>query len=102
MMSSASPSAPFGGVVSHQLAQLRIAQAGRPGMEPPWVMTNSFTNMFMIETAITVVAAFLALPLRSRPPGRLPAGVAARSNDLNRSIGPTKIGHCLTLHRPEC
>jgi hypothetical protein len=41
------------------------------------VMTNSFSNMFLITTAITVVAALLALTLRSGPAPRLPPGSAA-------------------------
>ncbi len=41
------------------------------------VMTTSFTNMFLITTAITVVAAMLALTLRSGPAAKLPPGVAA-------------------------
>jgi MFS family permease len=41
------------------------------------VMTTSFTNMFLITTVITVLAALLALTLRSGPTVRLPAGTAA-------------------------
>jgi hypothetical protein len=41
------------------------------------VMTTSFTNMFLVTTAITVVAALLALTLRSGPTVRLPADAAA-------------------------
>jgi len=41
------------------------------------VPTNSFTSQLVIATAITVVAALLALTLCSEPAARLPEGAAA-------------------------
>jgi hypothetical protein len=44
------------------------------------VVTNSFTSPLVITTAITVVAALLALTLRAGPAARLPAGAAATTD----------------------
>jgi hypothetical protein len=52
-------------------------------------MTTSFMNMFLVTTAITVVAALLALTLRSGPTVRRSDGPAP--GRCRRSAGMTRI-----------